>query len=91
MRERPIPPHPGLERRPPRSFGWLDARLLHEDWLGRLGAEPVAVLTLLALAADRHGASFYRRETMALALSMERRELDRNCSLRVLRSFETRR
>jgi len=78
MRERPIPPHPGLERRPPRSFGWLDARLLHEDWLGRLGAEPVAVLTLLALAADRHGASFYRRETMALALSMQRRELDRS-------------
>jgi len=78
MRERPIPPHPGLERPPPRSFGWLDARLLHDEWLGKLGPEPVAVLTLLALAADRHGVSFYRRETMALALSMPRRELDRS-------------
>jgi hypothetical protein len=78
MRERPIPPHPGLERRPPPSFGWLDARLLHEGWLGKLGAEPVAVLTLLSLAADRHGASFYRRETMAHALSMPRRQLDRS-------------
>jgi hypothetical protein len=78
MRERPIPPHPELERLPPRSFGWLDARLLRDEWLGMLGAEPVAVLTLLALAADRHGVSFYRRETMALALSMPRRELDRS-------------
>ncbi len=77
-RERPIPPHPELVRHPPRSFGWLDARLLREEWLARLGPEPVAVLTLLALAADRHGASFYRRETMALALSLPRRELDRS-------------
>jgi len=75
-RERPRPPHPDLIRRPPRSFGWLDARLLREEWLGLLGPERVAVLTLLALAADRIGSSFYRRETMALALSMPRRDLD---------------
>jgi len=77
MRERPVPPHPEIERRPPRSFGWLDARLLHDRWLGRLGPEALAVMTLLALAADSHGASFYRRETMAIALGMRRRELDR--------------
>ena len=73
---RPEPPYPALVRRPPRSFGWLDARLLHERWLGRLGPERVAVLTLLALAADRTGSSFYRRETMALGLSMPRADLD---------------
>jgi len=77
-RSPPIPPYPELVRTPPPSFGWLDARLLRDEWLGRLGAEPVAVLTLLALAADRRGASFYRRETMALALSLPRRELDRS-------------
>ena len=75
-RNRPLPPHPELIRRPPRGFGWLDARLLHEDWLGLLGSERIAALTLLALAADRTGSSFYRRETMALALSMQRRDLD---------------
>jgi hypothetical protein len=75
-RERPQPPHPELIRRPPRSFGWLDARLLHDEWLGLLGPERVAVLTLLALAADKSGSSFYRRETMALALSMRRADLD---------------
>ena len=74
----PIPPHPGLERRPPASFGWLDARLLHEEWLAKLGVESLAVLFLLAIAADRVGASFYRRETMAQTLSMPRRDLDRS-------------
>ena len=75
-REPPKLPYPDLNRRPPRSFGWLDARLLHEEWLGRLGPERIAALTLLALAADCSGASFYRRETMALALSMPRDGLD---------------
>lgn len=75
-RGRPDPPFPERIRRPPRSFGWLDARLLREGWLARLGPERVAALTLLALAADRTGSSFYRRETMALALSMPRHELD---------------
>ncbi|MCP4054037.1 MAG: hypothetical protein GY739_13405 [Mesoflavibacter sp.] len=75
-REPVVPPHPGLVRRPPRSFGWLDARLLRDEWLGHLGPERVAALVLLALAADRIGSSFYRRETMALKLSMPRGDLD---------------
>jgi len=75
-RDRPAPPHPELIRRPSRGFGWLDARLLREEWLGLLGPERIAALTLLALAADRTGSSFYRRETMARALSMQRRDLD---------------
>ena len=77
MRSQPIPPYPELKRRPTRSFGWLDAGLLHDEWLGRLGPGPVAVLAFLALAADRRGASFYRRESMAFALGMQRVELDR--------------
>lgn len=77
-RERPVPPRPELLRTPPHRFGWLDDRLLREDWLARLGSEPIAVMVLLALAADRHGASFYRRDTMARALSMLRSELDRS-------------
>jgi len=75
-RDRPRPPHPEQIRKPPGSFGWLDARLLHEGWLDRLGPERIAVLTLLAVAADRTGSSFYRRDTMAQTLGMPRRDLD---------------
>ncbi len=75
-REPPVPPHPDLVRRPPRSFGWLDARLLQGEWLGLLGPERIAALTLLALAADETGSSFYRRDTMALKLSMPRGDMD---------------
>jgi hypothetical protein len=75
-REPPRPPYPDLLRSPPSSFGWLDARLLRDGWLGLLGPERIAALTLLSLAADRTGSSFYRRETMALSLSMPRAELD---------------
>jgi len=75
--ERPAPPRPGLRRRPPRSFGWLDARLLHDKWLERLGPEAVAVLALLAIAADEFGASFYLRGKMAWTLGLDLHELDR--------------
>jgi len=76
-RPRPAPPRPSLVRRPTGSFGWLDARLLHDGWLARLGPGASAVLVLLALAADRHGASFYGRRRMADALAMDRGAVDR--------------
>ncbi len=76
-RPRPRPPRPELIRRPAGSFGWLDARLLLEEWLDRLGPEAIAVLVLLALAADRRGASFYGRERMSMALGLSRHEVDR--------------
>jgi len=75
-RDPPRPPRPGQIRRPAGSFGWLDARLLHDRWLERLGPQRIAVLTLLALAADRTGSSFYRRDSMARALSMPQADLD---------------
>ncbi len=75
-RDPPIPPQPGLERRPCRSFGWLDDRLLMEGWLERLGPHGTSVLVLLALAADRHGASYWSREKMSRALSTPRADVD---------------
>ena len=75
-RPSPDPPHPELLRSPREPFGWLEARLLHAGHLARLGAEATAVLTLLALAADRRGASFYSRARMAERLGMTRNALD---------------
>lgn len=72
----PSPPRPDLVRNPTGKFGWLEDRLLHDDWLLRLGAEGTAVIALLALAADRHGASFYSRPRMAQRLGLTREEVD---------------
>lgn len=75
-RDRPVPPRPDLLRRPCAGFGWLEARLLHDRWLERLGPAPAAVLLLLALAADERGASFYGRQRMAALLGLDRAALD---------------
>ncbi|MFQ5464284.1 MAG: hypothetical protein ACE5E5_16885, partial [Phycisphaerae bacterium] len=74
------PPRPDLIRQPAGCFGWLEDRLLHDGWLARLGPEGTSVLVLLALAADRRGASFYGRERMADRLSMSRQEVDQALS-----------
>src|SRR5690606_13412452 len=71
-RPRPEPPRTDLIRRPSGAFGWLDAELLHAGWLARLGPEGTAALTLLALAADARGVSFYGRSRMAERLGLTR-------------------
>ena len=78
MDKRPkvIPPHPDLIRQPAGRFGWLEDRLLRDGWLGRVGPEGTSVLVLLALAADRHGASFYGRERMAQEFEISRQDVD---------------
>lgn len=72
----PAPPRPDLERRPAGSFGWLPFELLHDHWLAELGPHAAAALVLLALAADRRGASFFSRSRMAESLGMSRHEVD---------------
>jgi hypothetical protein len=73
----PTPPFPEQLRRPRGPFGWLEAHLLHDRWLAQLGPEASAVLLLLALAADRRGASFYSRGRMGDALGMDVASVDR--------------
>lgn len=75
-RPAPVPPRPDLERRPNGAFGWLQAELLHGCWLAEVGPHAAAVLLLLALAADRRGASFFSRQRMAQVLAMSRHEVD---------------
>lgn len=75
--QRPIPrPRPDLLRRPTAGFGWLEQALLLEGWLAQLGSDGTAVLVLLALAADRHGASFFSRHRMASALGLSLSQVD---------------
>ena len=72
----PLPPLPDQQRRPAGPFGWLDARLLRDRWLEAIGADATAVLALLALAADRRGASFYSRDRMAVLLAIDLHRID---------------
>jgi hypothetical protein len=72
----PEPPRPELVRTPSGPFGWIDASLLHDGSLERLGPVGTAVLVLLALAADRRGASFYGRARMAQRLGLSPAEVD---------------
>jgi hypothetical protein len=74
--KRVTPPRPDLIRRPDGRFGWLEDRLLRDGWLQRLGPEALAVLVLLALAADRNGCSFFGRQRMADALGLRRHNVD---------------
>lgn len=77
MTPAPIPPRPDLVRRPQAPFGWLEACLLHDHWLQRLQPDATAVLLLLALAADRRGASWYSRARMADRLGIDVDRVDR--------------
>ena len=76
QRTPPVPPRPELERRPRGAFGWLEAELLHDGWLAEVGPHATALLVLLALAANRRGASHFSRDRMAVVLGMSRHEVD---------------
>lgn len=76
MKRSPTPPHPDRVRKPEAPFGWLEAHLLHDHWLARLQPDATAVLLLLALAADRQGASYYSRARMADRLGIDIGRID---------------
>jgi hypothetical protein len=59
------------------AFGWLDARLWTERWLEGMTAEDVAIYVFLALVADRHGVSWWRRDRMARSLGLYVDDVDR--------------
>lgn len=70
-------PRPDLVRRPPRSFAWLDHRLLRDGHLETMEHEQIALYFFLVLAANRDGVSYYRRERICRVLSLEFLEFDR--------------
>ena len=55
-------------RRPSKSFGWVDRRIITAGYLDRLDPGDAAVYLVLCVVADRHGISFYRPETIGRLL-----------------------
>lgn len=64
-------PQPKRVRRIDKSFAWIDHRLLCHGYLQVMTPQEHGLYLFLALAADRHGVSFYRKEKICDALGLE--------------------
>lgn len=64
-------PQPQRVRRIEKSFAWIDHRLLRNGYLPVMTHQDQALYLFLALAADRHGVSFYRKEKICDVSGMD--------------------
>ena len=64
-------PQPQRVRRIEKSFAWIDHRLLRNGYLPVMTHQDQALYLFLALAADRHGVSFYRKEKICDLLDLD--------------------
>jgi hypothetical protein len=55
----------------PRSFGWIDHRLLRDGYLGHCSPEALALYIFLVCAADAQGLSYYSEPRIAQVLRLE--------------------
>ncbi len=69
-------PQPQRVRRIDQSFAWIDHRLLRNGYLAVMTHQDQALYLFLALAADRHGVSFYRKEKICDALGLDWSEFE---------------
>ena len=75
MKKSPIP-QPGKIRKIQGSFAWIDHRLLRDGYLSIMTHEDQVLYLFLALAADRNGVSFYRKETICHTLALSFQQFD---------------
>ena len=64
-------PQPQRVRRIASSFAWIDHRLLRNGYLPIMTHADQVLYLFLALAADRHGVSFYRKEKICEILGLD--------------------
>ena len=64
-------PVPQRVRRIVGSFAWVDHRLLRNGFLAVMTHAEQSLYQFLALAADRHGVSFYRQEKITDLLGLD--------------------
>ena len=64
-------PVPQRVRRIAGSFAWIDHRLMRNGFLAVMTHQEHSVYVFLALAADRHGVSFYRQEKIGDLLGLD--------------------
>ncbi|KPK48696.1 MAG: hypothetical protein AMK72_06285 [Planctomycetes bacterium SM23_25] len=64
-------PQPSRVRKIESSFAWIDHRLLRSGFLQVMTHQDQSLYLFVALAADRNGVSFYRREKICEILGLE--------------------
>jgi hypothetical protein len=64
-------PQPQRVRRIEKSFAWIDHRLLRSGFLPVMTHQDQSLYLFLALAADRNGVSFYRKEKICDCLGLD--------------------
>jgi len=64
-------PQPQRVRKIEKSFAWIDHRLLRSGYLSVMGHHDQSLYLFLALAADRNGVSFYRKEKICDLLGLD--------------------
>jgi len=64
-------PQPQKIRKIERSFAWIDHRLMRNGFVAVMTHRDLALYIFLILAADRNGISFYRKEKICEAVSLD--------------------
>ena len=64
-------PQPQRLRRIQHSFAWIDHRLLRSGFVQTMTHQDQSLYLFLALAADRNGVSFYRKEKASNILGLD--------------------
>jgi len=64
-------PQPQKIRKIESSFAWIDHRLVRNGYLQVMTHDDMVLYLFLILAADRNGVSFYRKEKICDAVSLD--------------------
>jgi len=64
-------PHPKKIRKIESSFAWIDHRLVRNGYLQVMTHDDMVLYLFLILVADRNGVSFYRKEKICDAVSLD--------------------
>jgi len=64
-------PQPQKIRKIESSFAWIDHRLVRNGYLQVMTHDDMALYLFLILVADRNGVSFYRKEKICDAVSLD--------------------
>ncbi len=71
---------PNRVRKVPKSFSWIDHRLISDGHLERLHHSSAALYLFLLCAGDEQGLSYYGDKSIMKKLSMDRKTLEKDRS-----------